>query len=102
MDRASLRDMIRRKLDDGALPTKAPHDIYTGYGTGATCDACGVTVYRAQAEYELSYPDARRVLRLHFGCASLWEALRLQRGLDPVFSSRRRAPRITPQSAPLP
>jgi hypothetical protein len=85
MNSPSLRNVILRKFNDGTLPTKAPNKIYTGYGSGATCDACGDTVYRAQAEYELSYPDVRRVLRLHFGCASLWEALRLQRGLDPAF-----------------
>jgi hypothetical protein len=86
MDLPSLRDVIRRKLDDGALPINPPRDkIYANYGSDAPCDACGDTVYRAQAEYELSYPDVRRVLRLHFGCASLWEALRLQRGLDPAF-----------------
>jgi hypothetical protein len=42
MDRASLRNVIRRKLDNGDLPTKPPRDnIYSGYGSGATCDACG-------------------------------------------------------------
>ncbi len=85
MDRVSLRDVILRKFNDGTLLTKAPNKIDTGYGSGAPCDACGDTIYHAQAQYELSYPDVRRVLRLHFGCAGLWEALRLQRGLDPAF-----------------
>jgi hypothetical protein len=85
MDRASLRDVIRRKLDDGTLPTETPDKVYTGYGSGATCDACGDSILSAQAQYELSYPDDRRIFRLHFGCAGLWEALRLQRGLDPAF-----------------
>ena len=71
MDRASLRDVIRRKLDDGTLPTKAPNKIYTGYGSGATCGACGGTIYRTQAEYELTYTDLRRVFRLHSVCWDL-------------------------------
>jgi hypothetical protein len=86
MDRASLRDVIRRKLYGGALPTTPPRDkIYAGYGSGATCDACGETIRRAQIEYELNYPDAHRTFRLHLGCAGLWDAVRLVRGLDPVL-----------------
>jgi hypothetical protein len=42
--------VIARKLDDGALPTKAPNKIYTGYGSGATCDACGDAILRAEVE----------------------------------------------------
>jgi hypothetical protein len=89
MDRPSLRDVIRCKLDDGTLPTKAPNKIHTGYGSGTTCDACGDTIYHAQAEYELNYPDVRQVRRLHFGCAGLWEALRRKRGFDPAFQRHR-------------
>ena len=85
MDRPTVRGVIRRKLDDGTLPTQVPPKIYTGYGSGETCDGCGDTIYRAQAEYEFNYPDERRVYRLHFGCASLWEALRRKRGLDPAL-----------------
>jgi hypothetical protein len=85
MDCADLRDVIRRKLDDGTLPTKAPNKIYSGYGSGATCSAYGGTIYRAQAEYELTYPDLQRAFRLHPGCAGLWEARRRERRLDPAF-----------------
>jgi hypothetical protein len=83
MDFPNLRDVIRRKLDDGALPTERPeHKIYAGYGSGAPCDACGDPILPAQVEYELNYPDEHRTFRLHLGCAGLWEAMRLQRGLD--------------------
>jgi hypothetical protein len=77
--------VIARKLDDGALPTKAPSKIYTGYGSGATCDACGDAILRAEVEYELNYPDVPRTSRLHLSCAGLWEAVRLTRGLDPAL-----------------
>jgi hypothetical protein len=84
VDRPSLRQVILRKLDDGILPTKAPNKIYTGYGSGATCDACGDAILRAEVEYELNYPDRRtpHTYRLHLACAGLWEAVRLSRGLD--------------------
>jgi hypothetical protein len=86
MDRASLRDVIRRKLDNGDLPTKPPRDnIYSGYGSGATCDACGDPVWPGQVEYELNYPDEQRAFRLHLSCAGLWEAVCLTRGLDPAL-----------------
>jgi hypothetical protein len=86
MDRASLRDVIRRKLHDGDLPVdRPPNKIYAGYGSGATCDACGDPIHRAQVEYELNYPEEHRTFRLHLGCAGLWEAVRLTRGLDPAL-----------------
>jgi hypothetical protein len=86
MDRASLRHVIRRKLHDGALPINAPRDkIYAGYGSGAVCDACGDPIHPAQVEYELNYPEEHRTFRLHLGCAGLWEAVRLTRGLAPAL-----------------
>jgi hypothetical protein len=48
VDRLSLRQVILRKLEDGALPTKAPNKVYSVYGSGATCDACGDTSIRVQ------------------------------------------------------
>jgi hypothetical protein len=85
MDRASLRDVIRRKLYGGALPTTPPRDkIYAGYGSGATCDACGDLIQPDQVEYELNYPDDARTFRLHLDCADLWDAVRSTRGLDPA------------------
>jgi hypothetical protein len=57
MDRPSLRDVIRRKLHDGALPIDPPRDkIYAGHGSGAACVACGDPIQPAQVEYELNYP----------------------------------------------
>jgi hypothetical protein len=83
MDLKSLRGVIRRKLDDGTLPTSPPQGkISVGYGRGACCDACGDPIHPAQVEYELNYPGERRTFRLHLGCAGLWEAVRLMRGLD--------------------
>jgi hypothetical protein len=74
--------VILRKLADGALPTKAPNKIYTGYGSGATCGACGDPIRPIQVEYELNYPDEHRTFLLHLACAGLWEAVRLTHGLN--------------------
>lgn len=85
MNRASLRDVILRKLADGALPTNPPNKLYAGHGSEAACDACGDPIKLAQVEYELNYPDEHRTFRLHLSCAGLWEAVRLTRGLDPAL-----------------
>src|SRR4029453_11005705 len=67
------------------LADQSSTKIYAGYGSGEPCDACGNTIFRAQAEYELSYPEDRRIFRMHFGCASLWETLRRKRELEPAL-----------------
>jgi hypothetical protein len=76
--------VILRKLDDGTLPTQPP-TVYAGYGSGATCDACAAPIHPAEVEFKLDYPDVQPVLRLHFRCAAVWEALRRERGLDPAL-----------------
>ena len=85
LDRPTLREVIVRKLDEGSLPTKVPTKVYRGYGSGATCEACGDAIVRGLIECELNYPEERRTLRLHLSCAGLWEAVRLTRGLDPAL-----------------
>jgi hypothetical protein len=86
MDRPSLGNLIRLKLNNGSLPAKPPRNkIYAGYGSGAVCDACGDSIQPSDVEYELNYPDEQRTFRLHLGCASLWEAARLSRGFEPAL-----------------
>ena len=84
MDHQSLRSVILRKLDDGGLPLDPPRKMNMIYGGGTPCSACGETLHPAQVEYELSYLDGP-TYRLHLGCAGLWEALRLRRGLESAF-----------------
>jgi len=73
MDLPSLRDVIRRMLDDRTLPSEHPPGrTYAGYGSGKTCYACGDPIYPAQVEYELNYLPERRTVRFHLGCAGLW------------------------------
>jgi hypothetical protein len=94
MDHASLRNVVRRKFYDGALPTNPPADkIYAGYGSGATCDACGDPIQPTRVEYALNYPDEARTFRLYLDCADLWDAARSTRGRDPA---RLHSPSLTP------
>jgi hypothetical protein len=85
MDHQSLRAVILRKLDDGSLPLDRPIKLLMRYGSQRPCAACGEPLLPAQVEYELTYAEGRPAYRMHLGCAGLWEALRLKRGLDPVF-----------------
>jgi hypothetical protein len=70
---------VREKLDTGVLPRDSPAKMYAGYGKGYRCDACETTILPAQVEYEFE-TEAGRVIRLHLGCAGLWEAERRRRG----------------------
>jgi hypothetical protein len=85
MDYENLRTVIRRKLDDGGLPLDRPDKLSMRYGSRAPCNACGDTLHPGQAEYDLIYASDRPTYRLHLGCAGLWEAMRLMRGLPPTF-----------------
>jgi hypothetical protein len=87
MDRPSLRDVIRRKLDDGDLPVRLPAKMYKSYGSNAPCDACGDPILPAETEYEWGYPDDEqpRAFRMLLGCVGSWETLRRKRGLDPAL-----------------
>jgi hypothetical protein len=96
--------VILRKLDDDTLPTKAPNKLYSGNGSGATCDACGDTIIRVQVEYELNYPDEHRTLRLHLSCAGMWEAAPDTRARSRVVSRAvaRHDPARRPRAGPEP
>jgi hypothetical protein len=60
MDRVGLRDVIRRKLHDRALSTdRPPGKSYAGWGSRATCDACGDPIQPAQRRIDGRYLRAR-------------------------------------------
>ena len=80
MDRQKLRNVIRRKLANGRLPTNAPIELEVHRGTGAMCDACGGRIRATDIEHEFSYHDGHP-FRLHFDCAAEWMAVRRERGL---------------------
>jgi len=85
MHRQRLRDLIRRKLDNGDLPTKDPINLEVNRGTGAMCDACGDRIRLVHIEHQFCYANGQLTFRLHFGCAAEWMALRRERrehGLD--------------------
>jgi hypothetical protein len=84
MDRPSLRDVIRRKLDNGTF-RPGPQQDACGFGEGRPCDACGDPTLPGQIAYAGDRPDQMHTFRMPVGCAGLWEAVRLHRRLDPAF-----------------
>jgi hypothetical protein len=81
MHSQSLQNVIRRKFDNGRLPTKAPIKLEVHRGSGAMCDACGAEIRTIDIEHEFNYHNGRP-FRLHFECAALWAPLCRERGLD--------------------
>jgi hypothetical protein len=80
MDRQKLRNVIRRKLANGRLPTNAPIELEVHRGTGAMCDACGGRISATDIEHEFNDDDGHS-FRLHFDCAAEWTAVRRECGL---------------------
>jgi hypothetical protein len=68
------------KLKAGALPDRLPEKMGSGFGGGHACDACDDPVLPAQTEYTYELPNGR-TLRLHVGCAGLWQAELMRRGV---------------------
>jgi len=67
------RDKIRGKIASGALPRKGPAKMWAGHGKGETCAGCDQPITPEQIEYE--FTDGATI-RMHIGCAALWDAER--------------------------
>ena len=71
----SLADLVRDKLNAGALPYDEPVKVWAGHGSGQPCAVCGKPVVPAEVEYEPQY-DAGPPIRFHTECHHVWEAER--------------------------
>jgi hypothetical protein len=81
-DTKRIADLIRERIIAGVLP-KIEHDKrWVGYGQGRPCHACDDVILPAQVEHELDFAD-RRTVRLHSGCAGLYEAALRRDGRKP-------------------
>ena len=58
------------------LAYEEPVRTWAGYGTGATCNVCGLAVNVHDIEYEvelLTTQGSVRTLRFHLKCYRIWE-----------------------------
>jgi hypothetical protein len=86
MERESLRSLIRSKLEQGLLPYNSIPRVWGGPGNGETCDACDLTIEKAEFvmegisvgedDHQPPMPGTRRPLQLHVRCFQLWDAER--------------------------
>jgi hypothetical protein len=77
----ALRETIRQRLEDGALPRVKPSAMWGGPGTGRECQACGLTISKGRMEFEVEFSTAPAsqvlqtalVLHFHATCFAAWE-----------------------------
>ena len=93
-DTVALRAGIRAKLQNGALPTISPSQVWGGKSRGAMCDACESAIASGDVEYEADFTDGY-TLRFHWECVLIWDADRATGLSDPGVPPDARLPRGT-------
>ena len=83
MDKPTLRLMIHDKVADGRLPHHYIPRVGGGLGNGETCDGCGEAVTKTQVVMEGLSGQARRGVKFHAACFSVWDATRQVFGYRP-------------------
>jgi len=69
-----LRRRVRRRIEEGQLPSRVVTDLYAGFGRNHVCSACGDAITPQQVEYELTDPRNESSIILHLHCHRLWQA----------------------------
>ena len=78
MDENILRQLARKVIQDGKLPSRRPDRTWGGPGVGAPCAICGVPVARDQMEFEIQFtrdgdnPGLDK-FHVHIRCCAAWE-----------------------------
>jgi hypothetical protein len=103
MDQPILRLLIREKLADGRLPHTPVPRVWSGSGSGETCDGCGQTV--TKAEMAMEGLDAKGCgVQFHVACFHVWDVERQAPGHGPSARlparSAFRAPDARPETRP--
>ena len=75
MEDATLRLLIRNKLDDGRLQRQAIPRVWGGQGHGETCTACEETVAKSQLVIE-GFDDDGEPTFFHVQCFQVWDSER--------------------------
>ena len=78
MDQESLRLLIRRKLQNGSLPSDGIKKVWSSRSNGETCEGCDAILSKDQMLMEGVPMDlGRRLLQLHVRCFQVWDDERL-------------------------
>jgi hypothetical protein len=78
MDAATIRILIRDKLEDGRLPYNSMPRFWGGPGNGERCDACGMLITKEQLVMEgiSSTISDKKPIQFHVVCFQLWDRAR--------------------------
>ena len=78
MNENVLRQIARKVVQDGKLPSRRPDRTWGGPGVGASCAVCGVAVERDEMEFEIQFardgdnPGLDK-FHVHIRCFAAWE-----------------------------
>jgi hypothetical protein len=68
-----VRQLIRRRIEDGRLPLARTIELWHGPGLGQTCDGCGLPIVMADV-MSLLCTDDWRAIHFHKDCFLVWTA----------------------------
>jgi hypothetical protein len=75
MNEAALRELIRRRLAEGQLPSHHIIRFQARYGDDAPCAVCEAPMRPSDIAYEICYgqENVASKLALHYLCFCVWE-----------------------------
>jgi len=72
MDFGTIRQTIRRKLENGRLPLERAARVFGRSPSGEACDGCDMTFETGQLALNGLRTPGHRVMRLHLRCFEIW------------------------------
>jgi hypothetical protein len=77
MEQASIRALIRAKLQDGTLPTNGFPRFWIGPSDGEECHGCDrIITDHLVVEGIASAVRGRQAIQMHIACCAIWDAER--------------------------
>jgi hypothetical protein len=70
--RMRLIDEIRNKVERGELPLTNVVHLWSGWGNGQPCAACGKPIGKNQIRYQCARDS--HILSFHIRCFGLWQS----------------------------
>jgi hypothetical protein len=84
MDADVVRQLIRRRLEDGRLSHRHIADVQAQLGGGQPCDGCGAVITTKQTAVSGLAAEDWSPLEFHPECFEIWDVERNQPNRYPV------------------
>lgn len=77
MNDTELRHLVQRLIREGRLPRVPDVKLLAGYGQGALCAVCSLSMGASDVVYELRFGRGDDVLALvmHYHCFDIWDCV---------------------------